>query len=163
MQSSRNVYNSFERPEMVLAYWNSSAAYMCMRVKPSTFLSTVLLLHFGNTLVLGWIELHQLTGTCYSFFPRRVLQQLCVNVLTRQLHISHYRSTDETILHRSMDVATLESFFLHAEWYPEWIPNLYLQHMRIFLCVVHTDVCEFDVQILVNWMEGAANAEMRKR
>lgn len=42
----------------------------------------------------------RLAGAGHSFLPGGILQQLCVHLITGQLHVPHNRSTNEAILHR---------------------------------------------------------------
>ena len=59
-----------------------------------------------------------------SLFPSGILQEMCVNLVTRQLDISDNTATNETVLDT--------------------------EHVRIFVWIRHTDVCQFYIQVLVN-------------
>lgn len=68
--------------------------------------------------------------------PRSVLQQLCVHLVAGQLHVAHHRAADEAVLHR--------------------------QHVRILLRIGDADVGQLDVQVLVDGVQGAADAVHRR-
>merc|ERR1712035_73047 len=70
----------------------------------------------------------------HCFFSCSVLQELSVHFVCRQLNIPDHRSTDETVFHR--------------------------QHVWIFLWICDTDVCELNVQVLVNRMKCSADAQV---
>lgn len=60
----------------------------------------------------------------HGLFPSSVLEQLRVHLVCGQLHVPHHRASDEAVFHR--------------------------QHVRIFLWICDTDICELYVQILVH-------------
>lgn len=69
-----------------------------------------------------------------GFFPGCVLQQLRVHFVGRQLNVTNHRSSDEAVFDS--------------------------QHVRVFVRIRHTDVGQFDVQILIDRMQSAANGQI---
>lgn len=99
------------------------------------------------------------TCTGHSLFPGSILQQLCVHFIAGQLYVSHHRAANETIFHRSViwrrDIG--QCGFIIGANYPIVRMKLYLQHVWVLFRIIHTDVCQFDVEILVDGMQCATN------
>lgn len=76
-----------------------------------------------------------LPRTDHSLLARRILQQLCVHLVGGQLHISHHRAADEAVLHA--------------------------QHVRIFVGICYTDVCQLYVEILIHRVQCPADTTER--
>ena len=75
-----------------------------------------------------------------SFFPGGILQQMCVNFVSRQLDISE----EDEVTNDATDDENLPDNTATNE------TVLDTEHVRIFIRICHTDVCQFNIQVLVN-------------
>lgn len=71
----------------------------------------------------------------HSLLTRRILQQLRIHLVGGQLHISHHGAAYEAILHA--------------------------QHVRVFVGICDTDVCQLYVEILIHRVQCPADTTKR--
>ena len=76
-----------------------------------------------------------------SLFPSCILQQMCVNLVTRQLDISEKEEVMDDV--QDEDEALPDNTATNET-------VLDTEHVRIFIRIRDTNVCQFDIQVLVN-------------